>query len=128
METKATAAVEGLGTNASPMINPPKDPFSPFHSNIPSEGIERYEFEHYKVPRIFQQPMSAARSEFPHTDVGHRADPEKKSLLSVATEIDNLTPAIGTRLGGIDLRNLANTQKDELYAWAFGVWLVPPVF
>jgi len=52
--------------------------------------------------------------EFRHFDVGHRADPEKKSLLSAATKVDHLTPAIGTRLEGIDLRNLSYTQKDEL--------------
>jgi len=69
-------------------------------------------------PKVDWEPLT----EFPHTDVGHRADPEKKSLLSVTTEIDHLSPAIGTRLRGVDLRNLTNTQKDELYAWrlAFG--------
>lgn len=62
-------------------------------------------------PRVDWAPLK----EFPHIDAGHRADPEKKALLSAATKVDHLTPAIGTRLDGIDLRNLTNTQKDELY-------------
>lgn len=62
-------------------------------------------------PEVDWEPLI----EFPHTDVGHRADPEKKALLSAATKVDHLSPAIGTRLEGIDLRNLTTTQKDELY-------------
>jgi len=61
-------------------------------------------------PKVDWEPLT----EFPHTDVGHRADPEKKSLLSITTEIDHLTPAIGTKLGGVDLRKLTDTQNDEL--------------
>ncbi len=48
------------------------------------------------------------------TDVGLRADPEKKSLLSAASKVTHYTPAIGTELSGIDLRQLSDSQKDEL--------------
>jgi sulfonate dioxygenase len=48
------------------------------------------------------------------SDRGLHADPEKKSLFSAAQEVKHLTPAIGTELVGIDLRQLTNTQKDEL--------------
>ena len=48
------------------------------------------------------------------TDVAHRADPEKKSLLSAATKITHYTPTIGTEISGIDLRQLSDSQKDEL--------------
>ena len=48
------------------------------------------------------------------TDVAHRADPEKKSLLSAATKITHCTPTIGTEISGIDLRQLSDSQKDEL--------------
>jgi len=61
-------------------------------------------------PKVDWDPLT----EFPHTDAGHRADPEKKSLFSVTTEIEHLSPGMGTRLGGVDLRKLTNTQKDEL--------------
>jgi sulfonate dioxygenase len=127
------AAVEETGTNASLLIKPFKDPFNPYSSIPNQEENENYEFAHYKVPRVFSNPCPPLTpsfvhqptwpkvdweplTEFPHTDVGHRADPEKKSLLSVTTEIDHLSPAMGTRLGGVDLRKLTDTQKDELYA------------
>lgn len=49
------------------------------------------------------------------TDRGQFADPEKKALLSAATKVEHLTPAIGTEILGIDLRQLSDAQKDELY-------------
>jgi len=49
------------------------------------------------------------------TDRGHFADPDKKALFSAARKVKHLTPAIGTELVGIDLRQLTNQQKDELW-------------
>lgn len=49
------------------------------------------------------------------SDRGLKADPSKKALLSAATKVDHLSSAIGTRLEGIDLRQLSDTQKDELW-------------
>ena len=42
------------------------------------------------------------------------ADPKKKSLLSGASKIDELTPWIGTQLEGVQLSQLTDAQKDEL--------------
>ena len=61
-------------------------------------------------PDVKWEPLT----EFPVTDVAHRADPEKKSLLSAATKITHYTPTIGTEISGIDLRQLSDSQKDEL--------------
>ena len=47
-------------------------------------------------------------------DRGLGADPTKKSLLSAASRVIALTPAIGTELHGVDLRRLSDAQKDEL--------------
>ena len=48
------------------------------------------------------------------TDRGLFADPEKKALFSAAKKVQHLTPAIGTEITGIDLRQLTPAQKDEL--------------
>ena len=48
------------------------------------------------------------------TDRATFADPEKKSLFAAASRVQHLTPAIGTELSGIDLRQLSSAQKDEL--------------
>ena len=48
------------------------------------------------------------------TDRGQFADPEKKSLLAAASKVVALTPAIGTEIHGLDLRQLTDAQKDEL--------------
>ena len=50
----------------------------------------------------------------PHIDPGSRADPEKKALLSAATEVIPLTRHIGTEIIGLQLKDLTDQQKDEL--------------
>ncbi|KAI0600657.1 hypothetical protein F4775DRAFT_44002 [Biscogniauxia sp. FL1348] len=53
--------------------------------------------------------------EFEHEDVGLRADPEKKALLSAPGAIfEEITPAIGTQVQGLQLSALSSQQKDEL--------------
>lgn len=49
------------------------------------------------------------------TERGLHADPEKKSLFSAAKAVKHLTPAIGTEIHGVDLRQLSDQQKDELW-------------
>jgi len=87
--------------------------FNPFYSpNIADDGNDQYEYAKYKptFPNIKWEPLK----EVEVSDRGLHADPEKKSLFSAAQEVKHLTPAIGTELVGIDLRQLTNTQKDEL--------------
>ncbi|KAH8678442.1 hypothetical protein BX600DRAFT_431719 [Xylariales sp. PMI_506] len=53
--------------------------------------------------------------EFQHADVGLRADPEKKALLGApGSNWDEITPAIGTEVHGLQLSALTNQQRDEL--------------
>lgn len=61
-------------------------------------------------PALSWEPLKEAKV----VDRGLGADPEKKSLLSAASKVITLTPAIGTELNGIDLRQLSDVQKDEL--------------
>lgn len=61
-------------------------------------------------PKLSWEPLGEVKV----TDRGLSADPSKKSLLSAAEKVEHLTPAIGTELLGIDLRNLSEPQKDEL--------------
>ena len=49
------------------------------------------------------------------TDRSQFADPEKKALFSAAKKVKTLTPVIGTEITGVDLRQLSDQQKDELY-------------
>jgi alpha-ketoglutarate-dependent taurine dioxygenase len=49
-----------------------------------------------------------------HVDPGLRADPEKKALVSAATEVIHLTKHIGTELVGLQLTKRTDQQKDEL--------------
>jgi sulfonate dioxygenase len=50
----------------------------------------------------------------PAKDRAFFADPEKKSLLSQASAVEDLTPYIGTELKGVQLSQLTDSQKDEL--------------
>jgi len=47
-------------------------------------------------------------------DRGLSADPTKTNLFRAASKVTHLTPAIGTEILGIDLRQLSVAQKDEL--------------
>jgi sulfonate dioxygenase len=63
------------------------------------------------LPAVSWEPLNEVKV----VDRGLVADPEKKSLLSAASKVITLTPTIGTELVGIDLRQLSDEQKDELY-------------
>ena len=94
------------------------------------DNDEGYKFAKYKVCRssssIFgswthmtSQPFLpdvhwGPSEEVEVVDRGLFADPAKKSLLSSASKVFDLTPTIGTELHGIDLRQLTDAQKDEL--------------
>ncbi|KAH9904478.1 TauD-domain-containing protein [Xylariomycetidae sp. FL2044] len=56
-----------------------------------------------------------ALEEFSHEDVGLRADPKKKALLSSpGASFEEITPAIGTEVRGLQLSALSSQQRDEL--------------
>lgn len=49
-----------------------------------------------------------------YVDAGSRADKSKKSLLDAAEKVIDLTKHIGTEIVGLQLKDLTDTQKDEL--------------
>ncbi|KAJ3344070.1 hypothetical protein HDU93_003233 [Gonapodya sp. JEL0774] len=58
-------------------------------------------------------PATAAPTQRSHL-AGTRADPAKKSLFTTAKEIVNLTPAIGTEIVGLQLKDLNAQQLEDL--------------
>jgi len=87
--------------------------FNPFYSPPSSDdGDKTYKYAQYKphFPDVKWEPLT----EIAVTDRGLSADPSKQSLLSAAGKVQHLTPAIGTEITGIDLRQLSPSQKDEL--------------
>ncbi|TFK74153.1 alpha-ketoglutarate-dependent sulfonate dioxygenase [Pluteus cervinus] len=93
-------------TEAAALINPFYSPA------IADDGDTTYQYAQFKpsFPNISWEPLK----EIEVTDRGLAADPTKKNLLGAAQKVKQLTPAIGTEILGIDLRNLTNPQKDEL--------------
>ncbi|KAK0469598.1 alpha-ketoglutarate-dependent sulfonate dioxygenase [Desarmillaria tabescens] len=87
--------------------------FNPFYSPaISDDGDTSYKFAQFKpsFPDVSWEPLP----EFEVTERGKFADPEKRLLLGAAHKVKHLTPAIGTEILGIDLRQLSDAQKDEL--------------
>ncbi|KZV63880.1 alpha-ketoglutarate-dependent sulfonate dioxygenase [Peniophora sp. CONT] len=87
--------------------------FNPFYSPaIADDGKDDYPHAQYKptFPNVSWAPLE----DIAVTDRGSFADPEKKSLLSAAQSVTDLTPALGTEIIGLDLRQLSSSQKDEL--------------
>lgn len=106
-------------------------PINPFYSpSVIDDGNEQYKYAQYKVraipgPRNSHTWLTPIQPSFPDVsweplkevkviDRGLRANSEKENLLSAASRVIALTPAIGTELQGIDLRHLSDAQKDEL--------------
>ncbi|KAL1674026.1 hypothetical protein EV122DRAFT_269892 [Schizophyllum commune] len=105
-----TAASNGIAqrkAEAQALINPFYTPT--LESDDKDDDYPYAEFKPY-FPKIHWDPLE----DFAVTDRALRADPSKKNLLSAASKVKHLTPAIGTVLKGIDLRQLSDTQKDEL--------------
>ncbi|KAI9685342.1 MAG: hypothetical protein M1820_010813 [Bogoriella megaspora] len=50
----------------------------------------------------------------PARDRAFFADPEKRSLLTQASAVEELNPNFGLELKGIQLNSLTNAQRDEL--------------
>ena len=71
-------------------------------------------------PTVDWEPLK----EQPHTDRGLFADPKKNSLFSAATKVKQLTPTIGCEISGIDLRQLSDTQKDELFVFSLFPFII----
>lgn len=68
------------------------------------------------TPKVlsYVAPHPDLQEVIPARDRALFADKEKKSLLAAATEVDDLTPYVGTELKGIQLNKLTDEQKDEL--------------
>ncbi|RDB25948.1 putative alpha-ketoglutarate-dependent sulfonate dioxygenase [Hypsizygus marmoreus] len=87
--------------------------FNPFYSpSIGDDGDSNYEHAQYKpsFPNVSWEPLTEVQV----TERGLFADPSKKSLLKAAQTVKHLTPVIGTEILGLDLRQLSDSQKDEL--------------
>jgi hypothetical protein len=71
---------------------------------------------HFNPKILAHTPPEPLREEItPPRDRAHFADPEKKSLFSVAKRVD-LTESIGTVLEGVQISRLSGQQLDELAA------------
>jgi sulfonate dioxygenase len=86
---------------------------NPFYSpTADSAADDTYKYAAFKphFPVVSWEPLE----EVEVADRGQFADPGKKALFGAAKKVQHLTPAIGTEITGIDLRQLTPAQKDEL--------------
>ncbi|KAF7424465.1 hypothetical protein PC9H_009772 [Pleurotus ostreatus] len=106
--TPASTPQANLKSKVEPVIA-----INPFYSpSLGDDGDTTYPYADFKpfFPKVDWEPLT----EVAVTERGLFADPSKKNLLSAAQKVKNLTPAIGTEILGLDLRQLTATQKDEL--------------
>ncbi|KAJ4211227.1 hypothetical protein FSOLCH5_011071 [Fusarium solani] len=72
-----------------------------------------YKYSHY-LPH-FNPGLQPPLEEFKHSDPGLRADPAKAALLNApGSSFQEITPAVGTEIHGLQLSSLDSKQKDEL--------------
>ena len=93
-------------------MNPINMPTSRYGSNflIHRVSFPLKSFPQPSFPKLSWEPLE----EVEVVDRGLSADPSKADLFRAASKVTHLTPAIGTEILGIDLRQLSDTQKDEL--------------
>ncbi|KAK7436983.1 hypothetical protein VKT23_018798 [Stygiomarasmius scandens] len=87
--------------------------FNPFYSpSIGDDGDADYKYAEFKptFPKLSWPPLEEQKV----VERGLFADSQKKSLLGAAKKVRHYTPVLGTDLEGIDLRQLSDTQRDEL--------------
>jgi len=65
-------------------------------------------------PLYLQDVYNIRNVDREHREAGAHADPAKKSLFSAAKEVNDLTVHIGTEIVGLQLKDLNDTQRDEL--------------
>ncbi|CAL5873085.1 uncharacterized protein PFLUO_LOCUS7354 [Penicillium psychrofluorescens] len=89
---------------------------APARERLEKAGIDLSQGYPYRPSRpLYRDDVYNVRDyDRPHVDPGTRADPEKKALLSAATEVNHLTRHIGTEIVGLQLKDLNDKQKDEL--------------
>ncbi|KAG6900833.1 hypothetical protein C0993_000152 [Termitomyces sp. T159_Od127] len=107
------AVNEATITNSKDQQKIQEQVVNPFYSPyIGDDGDNNYKFAEFKptFPKINWPPLTEVQV----TERGVLADPSKRNLLSAAQKVKHLTPAIGTEILGIDLRQLSDAQKDEL--------------
>lgn len=66
------------------------------------------------IPLYLQDVFAIRDYDREYVDAGTRADPQKTSLFNAAKEVIHLTTHIGTEIVGLQLKDLTNTQRDEL--------------
>lgn len=66
------------------------------------------------APVFLDEGLAVRGQHWPHVERAKYADPDKKALLSAATEVRHLTTYIGTELVGIQIADLTDQQRDEL--------------
>ena len=77
---------------------------SPLES-VPNFGLQYPNYTPFKLPNLVQHYF---------IDRGTNADLTKSTLLRAATDVLHLTPHLGSELIGIQLKDLSNSQKNEL--------------
>lgn len=92
----------------------PRDNLEAYKHISPDSGFPITIHPHFNPKIIAHTPPDAFHKEFtPPRDRAFFADPERKSLLSVAKAVD-LTESIGTVLENVQISQLNEQQLDEL--------------
>jgi hypothetical protein len=115
----APIAIEAIDPAIKDVAPPRKDTLNlpePTRKRLEKAGIDLsagYPYRPLK-PLYLDDVYNIRNKDREYVDAGSRADPEKKALLSAASEVIHLTSNIGTEIKGLQLKDLTNQQRDEL--------------
>ncbi|QRW03572.1 TfdA family taurine catabolism dioxygenase TauD [Ceratobasidium sp. AG-Ba] len=106
-------ATESEAPRAVEAIKQAEKIYNPFYSpGAHDDGDQSYKYAGYKpvFPKVDWPPLQEQKI----VERALNADPAKPNLLKDGVKVRNITPAIGSEISGLDLRQLTDTQKDEL--------------
>lgn len=86
--------------------------YQPGRTVVDTHEQKHYPHEHLlpRFPDLKWEPLK----EVPYHDKGIDGDENFSNLLSIATEIRDYNPKIGTEVTGVDLANLTDAQKNDI--------------
>ena len=101
------------------VVMPKKDVLGlpePTFKRLTKAGIDLSDGYPYRpsAPLYLQDVYNIRNAERSYVDPGSKADKSKSALLSAATKVTDLTTHIGTEIEGLQLKDLTDSQKDEL--------------
>lgn len=112
--TTVTEAAQAVAAKLA--LRPAAEDESKKQAEQQEKGTKKEEYKYAHLMPVFSQDRYPPLTPFEHIDPGHRAlsHENPRAFLDGATDIDEITPHLGTEVTGVNLAELDSTGRDQL--------------